>query len=51
MRQVVACKRLEAQKVVAVAYRRWSFTICSNCKALTAKVAGGRTWSMMEVKL
>ena len=27
-----------AQKVVAVAYRRWSFTRDSNCKALTGKI-------------
>ena len=47
MRQVVAYKRLkifkkslnfQAQKVVAVAYRRWSFSRGSNCKALTGKV-------------
>ena len=47
MRQVVAYKRLktfkkslnfQAQKVVAVAYRRWSFSRSSNCKALTGKV-------------
>ena len=54
MRQVVAYKRLEkwkiinrqAQKVIAVADRRWSFTTGSNCKALTGKVLvfwiGGR---------
>ena len=28
----------EAQKVVAVAYRRWSFTRGSNSKALTGKI-------------
>ena len=28
----------QAQKVVAVAYKRWSFTRGSNCKALTGKV-------------
>ena len=28
----------QAQKVVGVAYRRWSFTRGSNCKALTKKV-------------
>ena len=46
MHQVVAYKSLktmelinhQAQKVVAVAYRRWSFTRGSNCKALTGKV-------------
>ena len=45
MRQVVAYKRLktikvinlQAQKVVAVAYRRWSFTRGSNYKALTGR--------------
>ena len=35
-----------AQKVVAVAYRRWSFTRDSNCKALTGRILvfwiGGR---------
>ena len=67
MSQVVAYKRLlkqwkiinrQAQKVVAVAYRRWSFTRGSNCSALTGKilvfrievVAYGR-WSHMEVRL
>ena len=46
MHQVVAYKSLktmelinhQAQKVVAVAYRRWSFTRGYNCKALTGKV-------------
>ena len=28
----------QAQKVVAVAYMRWSFTRVSNCKALTRNV-------------
>ena len=68
MRQVVAYKQWkiinrQAQKVVAVAYRRWSFTRGSNCKALTGKVLvfwiGGRLWevvayerwSHMEVRL
>ena len=49
--------------MVAVAYRRWSFTIGSNCKALTGKILvfriGGRLWevvayekwSHMEVRL
>ena len=36
----------QAQKVVVVAYRRWSFTTGSNCKALTGKILvfwiGGR---------
>ena len=55
MRQVVAYKQWkiinrQAQKVVAVAYRRWSFTRGSNCKALTGKILviwiGGRfQWS------
>ena len=69
MRQVVAYQRIktlgnhQAQKVVAVAYRRWSFTRGSNCKALTGKILvfwiGGRlwdvvayeSWSHMEVRL
>ena len=50
MRQVVEFGRLlelkndgkslnfQAQIVVAVAYKRWSFTRGSNCKALTGKV-------------
>ena len=43
--------------MVAVAYRRWSFTRGSNgtCKALTGKVLvfwiGGRSWQMVEVGL
>ena len=49
--------------MVAVAYRRWSFTRGSNCKALTGKILvfwiGGRlwdvaayeSWSHMEVRL
>ena len=53
----------QAQKVVAVAYRRWSFTRGSNCKVLTGKVLvfwiGGRLWKVvanegwlhMEVRL
>ena len=36
----------QAQKVVVVAYRRWSFTRGSNCNALTEKILvfwiGGR---------
>ena len=59
MRQVVAYKRLktikvinlQAQKVVAVTYRRWSFTRGSNCKALTVRVLvfwiGGRLWEVV----
>ena len=59
MREVVAYKRfetmkiinLQAQKVVAVAYRRWSFTRGSNCKALTGRVLvfwiGGRLWEVV----
>ena len=47
MRQMVDYKRLnttvnslnfQPQKVVVVAYRRWSFTRSSNCKALTRNV-------------
>ena len=48
MCQVVADKRLKTmehhfklsgpKRVVAVAYRRWSFTGGANCKALTRKV-------------
>ena len=41
----------QAQKVVAVAYRRWSFTIGSNCKALTGKILvfriGGPLWEVV----
>ena len=54
---MVAYKRLKTtgkiinQKVVAVAYRRWSFTRGSNCKALTEKVLvfwiGGRLWEVV----
>ena len=58
--QVVAYKRLkttgkslnwQAQKVVAVTHRRWSFTRDSNCKALTGKVLmvwlGRRLWEVV----
>ena len=42
-----------AQKVVAVAYRRWSFTRGSNCKALTGKILvfwiGSRLLLLWEV--
>ena len=53
----------QAQNVVAVAYRRWSFTRGSKCKALTGKIVvfriGSRLWkvvvyerwSHMEVQL
>ena len=77
MRQVVEFGRLlelknnekslnfPAQKVVAVVYKRWSFTRGSNWKALTGKVLvhefwiGGllwevvayKGWSHMEVRL
>ena len=71
MRQVVAYKRLKtmenhsisAQKVISVAYWRWSFIRGSKCKALTGKTAvywfGGHLWevvayerwSHMEVQL
>ena len=41
----------QAQKVVAVAYRRWSFTRGSNCKVLSGKVLvfwiGGRLWEVV----
>ena len=41
----------QAQKVVAVAYRRWSFTRCFNGKALTGKILvfsiGGRLWEVV----
>ena len=59
IREVVAYKRLkttkiinrQAQKLVAVAYRRWLFTRGSNCKALTGKVLvfwiGGRLWEVV----
>ena len=65
MRQVVEFGRLQelknngkslnfqAQKVVAVAYKRWSFTRGSNCKALTGKVLvhefwiGGLLWEVV----
>ena len=37
--------------MVAVAYRRWSFTRGSNCKALTVRVLvfwiGGRLWEVV----
>ena len=58
--QVVAYKRLkttvkslnwQAQKVVAVVHRRWSFTRDSNCKALTGNVLmvwlGHRLWEVV----
>ena len=72
MRQVVAYKRLktmeniiyrQTRRVVAVAYRRWSFTRDSNCKALTGRILGFwiggllwevvvyERWSHMEVRL
>ena len=41
----------QGQKVVAVAYRRWSFTRGSNCKALTGEILvfwiGGRLWELV----
>ena len=41
----------KGQKVVAVAYRRWSFTRRSNCKALTGKTLvfwiGFRLWEVV----
>ena len=68
MRQVVEFGRLQelknngkslnfqAQKVIAVAYKRWSFTRGSNCKALTGKVlvhefwTGGLLWEVVAYK-
>ena len=59
MRQVVVYKRLKtmeninhkAQKLVVVAYRRWSFTRGSNCKAFTGKIVvfwtGGCLWKVV----
>ena len=34
----------QAQRVVAVAYKRWSFTRGSNCKALAGKVLVHEFW-------
>ena len=58
--QVVSYKRLkttrkslnrQAQKVGAVAYRRWSLTRGSNCKSVTGKVLvvwiSGRLWEVV----
>ena len=40
----------QAQNVVVVTYRRWSFTRGSNCKDLTRKVSvTWITWSLMVV--
>ena len=40
--------------MVAVAYRRWSFTTGSNCKALTGKISvfwiGGHLWKVVTYK-
>ena len=59
MRQVVVYKSLktmeninhEAQKLVVVACRRWSFTRGSNSKALTGKIVvfwtGGCLWEVV----
>ena len=63
MREVVVFGRLlelkdngkslnfQAQKVVAVANKRWSFTRGSSCKALTGKVLvfliGGLLWEVV----
>ena len=58
MRKVVAYKERQwkiinrhAQKVVAVAYGRWSFTRGSNCKVLTGKILVlwivGRLWEVV----
>ena len=37
LREVKKIKNYKAQKVVTVAYRRWSFTRGSNCTASTRK--------------
>ena len=41
----------QAQKVAAVACRRWSFTRGSNCNALTGKILvfwiGSRLWEVI----
>ena len=41
----------QSQKVVAVTYRRWSFTRGSNCEALTGKILvfwiGGCLWEVV----
>ena len=55
MRQVVIYKRLKtmeninhkAQKLVMVAYRVWSFTRGSNCKALTGKILVFLDWQSL----
>ena len=43
----------QAQKVVAVAYRRWYFTRGSNCKALTGKIVvfriGSHLWKVIAL--
>ena len=48
---IVHTANLEAPKVVAVAYRRSSFTWAFNCKALTGKMfvfsIGGRLWGVV----
>ena len=60
MHKVVIYKRLkkiinrQPQKVVAVTYRRWSFTRGFNCKALTEKILvfwiGGNLWEVVAYK-
>ena len=63
MRQVVTYRRLKAMEnhytfrpknVVAVTYRRFSFTRGSSCKALSGKVLvfwiGGRLWEVVAYK-
>ena len=55
MHQVVIYKRLKtmeninhkAQKLVMVAYRVWSFTRGSNCKALTGKILVFLDWQSL----
>ena len=45
----------QAQKMVAVAHRRWSFTKGSNCKALTGKILvfqiSGHLWKVRLLAL
>ena len=52
MGELVAFKQYKnPRKVVAVAYRKWSFTTGSNCKALTEKIVVffivGRLWEVV----
>ena len=52
MGELVAFKQYKnPRKVVAVAYRKWSFTTGSNCKVLTEKIVVffivGRLWEVV----